>query len=256
MKIARFWTRQPGEATARDGSRVRTTARGWSNDSIEDAARVASETAARVAQRIASGGSKFNQYMYGDRPLPEPVLQAFGESGIVTRNVYGAEVLNTHDLMFVDIDRGGRGVTRDIEKVVSRYRLSARAYKTAAGHRVIVTNTPFSATDGQAEALLRDFGSDPLYIRLCKTQESFRARLTPKPWRCGLPVPPVTFPYETPQDESRFKVWQSQYDAMAQDFATCQFVGCFGPIETLPVFEGLIQFHDAQSGATSDLPLA
>src|SRR5579884_2054294 len=138
MKLAQFWTRQPGEASGPNG-RIRVTARGWSNQSLEDAARVARETAQRVAQRVATGVTT-GHYLYGERPLPEPVLKAFGDAAVVTRNVYGAEVLNTRDLMFVDIDREGGGVPRDIQNIAGRRGLSVRAYKTAAGYRAIVTN--------------------------------------------------------------------------------------------------------------------
>lgn len=254
MKLAQFWTRQPGEATGPNG-RIRVTARGWSNQSLEDAARVARETAQRVAQRVATGITT-GQYLYGERPLPEPVLQSFGDAAVVTRNIYGAEVLNARDLMFVDIDRDGSGVPRDIQKVAERRGLSVRAYKTAAGYRAVITNYGFAATSPDAQQLLRDFGSDPLYIQLCKSQESFRARLTPKPWRCGLRPPTVAFPFETAQQQAQFGEWEAQYNVMAQRFATCQFIGVFGSMQMAPAFEDLIYLHDVQTKATSNLPLA
>src|SRR5689334_19790333 len=112
MKLARFWIRQTGEATDSSGQRIRVSSRGWSNESIEDAAAVARDVARKVAERVARGESKSKQYGYGDRPLPEPLIQELRDangttSGVVTRNAYGALVLNARDLMFVDIDREG-----------------------------------------------------------------------------------------------------------------------------------------------------
>jgi hypothetical protein len=36
-----------------------------------------------------------------------------------------------------------------------------------------------------ANMLMRFLRADPDYVRLCAVQECYRARLTPKPWRCG-----------------------------------------------------------------------
>src|ERR1700733_9446946 len=105
MKLARYWTRSEAEAPDRKGRIIRAVARGWSNESMEAARAVARD----IAQRLAQGNfpTRGSQYLYGDRPLPEPVLREFqgngdGPSAMVTRNVYGAEVLNTRNLMFVD----------------------------------------------------------------------------------------------------------------------------------------------------------
>jgi len=61
-----------------------------------------------------------------------------------------------------------------------------RIYKTAAGYRGIVTHALFDPTDPETLRLMEQFACDPQYVRLCKRQESFRARITPKGWRCGL----------------------------------------------------------------------
>src|ERR1051326_229399 len=58
----------------------------------------------RVAERLNSGVTQGGAYLYGERPLPEPVLRELPRA-IVTRNSYGALVLNTDRMMFVDVDR-------------------------------------------------------------------------------------------------------------------------------------------------------
>jgi hypothetical protein len=310
MKLARFWTRQPGEATGDNGESVRVSSRGWSNESMEDAAVVAREIAGKVAQRVASGDPKARQYGYGDRPLPEPVIQELrdasgGLSGVITRNAYGALVLNTRDLMFVDIDREGSpapvaaavqdiaqelisglsslfgkpkpptpppvqppvqppaqhgfvmdSVVTEIQRVAERNNLSVRIYKTAAGYRVLIFNMRFDPSSTQSETLLREFGSDALYIRLCKMQESFRARLTPKPWRLGMPQPPVSFPFEGANEEARFYEWVGKYTAASARFATCRFVAGFGSGPLDPGLQPLIAYHDRETKIGSPLPLA
>lgn len=289
MKLARYWTRESAEMTGEDGSRVRVAARGWSNQSIEDARRLGREMASRMASALASDDFQRKRYLYGERPLPEPVVREFGNGGanpaaIVTRNSYGALVLNTRDLMFVDIDRDDQApaaaglfssvmslfrqpelipaapppskVVGEIQRVAESNGLSARVYKTAAGYRAIIASARYQPGVVQSEGLLKQFGSDPLYIRLCKMQESFRARLSPKPWRCDQAQPPVTFPFTTPQEESRFQEWERKYSSAAAKYSTCRFVTIVGGGRTDPEFEELIHYHDQETKANSSLPLA
>lgn len=288
MKLAKFWTKETGAATGSDGNQIQVVSRGWSNESIEAARNVAKETARRLAESIAAGEGR-RQYGYGDRPLPEPVVREFGSGGpdpaaITTRNAYGALVLNTRDLMFIDIDRDddssssaasdlvssvmslfgktspvqpkSSAVLDGIQRISEENRLSVRVYKTAAGYRAMVTSAAFKAASPQSETLLKQFGSDPLYIRLCSMQESFRARLTPKPWRCKLRTPPATFPFTTPEEESRFRDWEARYSSAISQYATCRYLDTFGGVSIAPDFEELIQYHDRETRAVSPLPLA
>jgi hypothetical protein len=288
VRLARFWTRAQAEATSPNGKKIRAGARGWSDDSLDAARNKALEIAQRVAERIASSSFSKQRYPYGDRPLPEPVIREFRSAGgdataIVTRNVYGALVLNAEKLMFVDVDNPDgqtttgsslgsiftglfgkpkadpQTATRVMEtlgSVVQRHGLSARVYETAAGFRIIITSAPFTAGSSAAESLLAEFGSDPLYIRLCRLQECFRARLTPKPWRCGMGNPPASFPIETPVAQQRFDRWQESYAAKTAAFATCRFVAAVGPASVIPEFDELIRYHDESTRASTDLRLA
>jgi hypothetical protein len=290
VKLARFWARAPGEAAGSGGERVRVVARGWSNASLDEARAKAAQAAARLAARLASGQPPTGAYLYGERPLPEPIVRELGDGGapraVVTRNAYGSLVLNARELMFVDIDRepeagagggvgdlvagvralfGGRSakpavpagdpVVDEVRAVAERQRLAARVYRTAAGYRAIVTSGPFAA-GAATEPLLQQFGADPLYVRLCRLQESFRARLTPKPWRCGASAPPVAFPFETPQAEARFREWEATYRAASARYATCRFLATVGGDRIDPALVDLVAYHDQETRATSGLPLA
>jgi len=95
-----------------------------------------------------------------------------------------------------------------------------------------------------------------MYVRLCSLQNSFRARLTPKPWRCNFAPPPVQFPFETPQAERAFRQWEQEYNRQAAGFATCQFVAAFGHRGDDPAFYDLLVYHDQQTRAGVYMPLA
>ena len=270
MKIARFWTRAEEEWNG-----VRVTARGWSDESIDAARAKAREIARRVAERVAAGADKSARYPYGDRPLPEPVIREF-PGAKVTRNVYGALVLNTDRMMFVDVDRKNQpsssggfmaslfgkpktpsgSVIDELKAVAGRHDLSGRIYETAAGYRLLITSAAFEAGSNETEVLLGEFKADPLYMRVCRMQESFRARLTPKPFRMEYSTPPVDFPYETPAAQAEQDRWVRGYDALAAAFATCKLVDTFGAGKTLPEFGELIQYHDEQTKAGSSMALA
>jgi len=279
MKLARYWAKESGEAPRKDGSRLRVVSRGWSNESLEAAAQRARETAGKLAAALAAGRIDRSRYLYGERPLPEPILRAF-PAAVVTRNAYGALVLNTDKLMFIDIDRNtqpchatesvisslmtlfGKAAPSqpkavdDIQRIAERNGLSLRVYKTAAGYRAMITDASHDAASSQTEALLREFGSYPLYVRLCRSQDCFRARLSPKPWRCDVRLPPVSFPFTSSQDEARFREWEASYNAAAGQYATCRYIAAFGPGRVAAEFADLIQYHDQETRSATQLPLA
>ena len=119
----------------------------------------------------------------------------------------------------------------------------------------MVTNQRIRGGGNEAEAVLNEFGSDPLYTRLCRTQESFRARLTPKPWRCNFRKPPVKFPFEDAGTEAAFRGWEAEYSRRIAGYATCRLVTTFGD-GVDPAFAQLIEYHDRETKALADLPLA
>jgi hypothetical protein len=131
-----------------------------------------------------------------------------------------------------------------------------RVYRTHSGLRYLVTHAPFAPTDGDAQAAMRALGADPQYVKLCAVQKSFRARLTPKPWRIGMDNPPVTFPYESPMAEGSMRQWVAGYDAASQGRATAQFVEEMGGGTEHPDIAPIRALHDEHTRATSGLPLA
>lgn len=134
--------------------------------------------------------------------------------------------------------------------------LAVRIYQTAAGYRALVTSEGIAAGSPRSENLLQQFAADPLYVRLCRMQESFRARLSAKPWRCGFRIPPVQFPFVTPQEQARFREWEAGYTPAAARYATCRYLSWTGPGRMDPSFEDLVYYHDVETKASSTLPLA
>jgi hypothetical protein len=61
---------------------------------------------------------------------------------------------------------------------------------------VLAVHDLFDPTSAITLAALRELGSDPKYVQLAKAQECFRARLTPKPWRCGVRQSSRVYPRE------------------------------------------------------------
>lgn len=320
MLIPRFWSRAESQAVTPDGRPVRFHVWRGSRNSEAEAQGLAGEAVARIGERIRRGEGFPERYSYGDRPLREEVVREFpGPAGAeppdaaITRNSYGALVLNAARAFFIDVDVPRPeepsapppasspaaslwgmldslplpGALRSIADslrppvggaappapaapadpaaaaldrlrrwVAAHPGWRVRVYRTFAGLRYLVTHAPFSPTDAEVQATLAALGSDPQYIRLCQVQKSFRARLTPKPWRIGMPNPPVRFPYESPAEERAMREWESRYALASQGRATCHFVEELGDGAEHPDIAELRALHDEHTRATSGLPLA
>jgi hypothetical protein len=231
--------------------------------------------------RVRQGLELPRGYAYADRPPREEILEEVrGADGkvvaVITRNSYGSRVLNTGRTMFVDIDlpaeRGGDrlrawfGLKRDSAEADTLRQMkpvleaigggSFRIYRTAAGYRVLATDPAFAPGSADAEKLMTDLTADPAFIQLCRAQESFRARLTPKPWRCGWTRSTVGYPREGPESEEAFAEWLAGYERACASKATCRLVEEIGRREVHPEARRIVEVHDHLTRATSGLPLA
>jgi hypothetical protein len=133
--------------------------------------------------------------------------------------------------------------------------LGVRVYRTAAGLRVLVTGAAAPPGSDRARALLTELGSDPLYVELCATHDSYRARLTPKPFRVGAPASTVSWPFRDEEAARRQEEWVSQYDGRASGHAVCRLVGATGPGPG-PDEQRLVALHDTRCRVGEQLPLA
>ena len=216
MRIPRYWARGNHAGVDRRGQETAFWAWGWSFNSLTQAKEEAKARAKRIFDALTSGRSP-DSYDYLEYPLREEIVDSIGpdgeEAAIVTRNRYGALVLNCRAICFADVDlpevkstgllealillfsaRRRREKARAIEQAgIERIRAwsechpenSFRLYRTAAGLRLLFTDRDYDPVSEEASNLLRELGSDALYMKLTLRQECFRARLTPKPWRCG-----------------------------------------------------------------------
>ena len=263
MKFPRHW------AHARD-EKSGITAWGWSDEGPSFAQAAARERLARMLQKVAAGGfAALERYGYGERALREPVLEEFAGAA-VTRNVLGCDVLNTERTMFVDIDLAeaskpgvigrllgqkatdpeGEALTRVAAWVRRNPDWSFRVYRTKGGLRLMATSG--HVAPGDAEGVMNALGADPMYVQLCRSQQSYRARLTPKPWRLDLRRP-GEWPFADMDAERRFQEWKGEYDRKRKGYATCRFLRSLGkPGGPEPI----IALHDSRTQAAMDLPLA
>jgi hypothetical protein len=272
MHFPKFWV------LARKGG---IGAWGWSDVSQAAARADGDARVARIAAWLEAGGKEpRNSYEYGDRPMREPVLHEFaGPEGraqaAVTRNSYGCLVLNTAQALFVDVDEKPAGiggllggwfgrrktfedsVKEQLEKWTAAHEgWGWRAYRTKAGMRLLATHRPVSPEDPLCGEAFREFQADRLYQKLCVNQKCFRARLTPKPWRCGVKWPPTSWPFPNREAEEAFVQWEAAYRSKAAAFAVCRLIGHFGAATPHAEIAELVEFHDQATGALSDRPLA
>jgi hypothetical protein len=87
-------------------------------------------------------------------------------------------------------------------------------------------------------------------------QGCFRARLTPKPWRCGLRTTTIRYPWENDRERELYHTWNQEYTKLSADFATCQYIGEYGKRFATEVVAELLRVHDQLTKANMNLPLA
>ncbi len=251
----------------------------WSDSSVDDARSQAQVAAERMAAQFASGQLS-NDYGYGNRPMREPVLReirnAAGElTSVVTRNSYGCQVLNSAVALFVDVDfpepepkRAGMfgslfgrhapqpedpaqaAIARASSWTQTHPDWNWRIYRTKAGLRLLASHALFDPANPVCELVFAAVDADPLYRQLCRTQQCFRARLTPKPWRCKVPHVPVRWPFEDAARENAFGNWDAAYQTACAAKATCQLMDK-GSGEVHPELQELVALHDEMTRALS-----
>jgi hypothetical protein len=282
MKIPKYWMRRDADVELPDGSPLRLFAWGWSETSTTEADARAGERLQSLQQRASQGLELPHAYAYGSRPLREQILEEIpGPDGtpevLLTRNSYGSVILNAARAMFVDVDvRWASGFSRlkrvfgfdrgnatAKEATLDRLRNALpgtgstfRVYRTAAGFRLLATDRLFAPASSESESVMRAAGADPAFIQLCRIQDSFRARLTPKPFRVGQRNPPGRFPREDPDEQAAFAEWLHEYERAAANSATCRFVETIGTGWVHREVSPIIRLHDERTKADSDLPLA
>jgi hypothetical protein len=134
-----------------------------------------------------------------------------------------------------------------------------RVYETPAGYRLLAMHDVFAPTGEAAREALAALNSDKRFARLCALQQCFRARVSPKYWRAGYKpkesLPKSKWPFP-PEHLPRRQRWVAGYEALARNYASCQFVERLGSSTTHPEAEAVRAVHDQLCQAESGLPLA
>lgn len=280
MRIPKYWAKKSLQVSNHPVIQ-KISCWGYSEQSQSEAEKMAEERASKACDRLTQGLMP-DRYLYSDRPMREEIVEEknIAENGIsyvITRNSYGALVLNSSGVMFVDIDQENTpGLIDRLLVMIGMKKLEKhgkifssvnswlsdnpswgiRLYETFKGYRMIITHDTFDPTDRISLSRLEKMGADRLYIKLCTAQECFRARLTPKPWRMGLPVPPGQFPRVNQEDIDSFRNWLAEYERLSSGYSACRLIGHFGNSYTKDEVARIIEHHDLICKADTQLPLA
>lgn len=261
MRVQRHWARADYQGYTRFS---------WSNVSLEEAQYLAEQSAwsDALAGRPPRVEDEYDWGYGDDKLVREPILEDLYDNtgqltAVITRNRYGARILNAAGAMFVDVVLSDNASEDDVQRAIANANDWARAvpgwnwriYRTYAGLRMLATHELFAPTDSSCLGAFECVGADPNYTRLCMAHECFRARLTPKPWRCGTTRPPARWPFANGDEERVFGNWSTRYEAACREKATCQLL-TVGSGEVHPSLLALVILHDRETRALSRLPLA
>ena len=268
MRVFKFWC--IAETTVLINDTVKSiSCFGGSNHSESDALTDGYQRLEAVKRRIA-GTEKTKGHDYEADIREEPLLWIEGQD-VITRNRYGAEVLNSTSCIFVDIDepvfniwhifrpnrtreQKKQAILKLVDKRLKKGDLQdfgIRVYETHSGVRLILEGKPLDPRSKESRRLLRSFNADALYSSLCRKQNCYRARLTPKPYRIKMKSIRLSYPYEK-TDEKRIDEWIREYDSRGKGVATCRLVQTVRSHFVSPV----VRYHDERTKAQSALPLA
>ena len=270
MRVFKFW--RVAESTVLiDGTEKSISCFGGSNFSETDAIADGQRRLEAVKRRIAGIDKGKGKGLDYEGDIREEPLKWIGDQDVVTRNRYGAEVLNTTSFVFVDIDEPvlriwqvfGRPRSREQRKqsilqfLAKRFQkpdlkgLGIRVYETHSGIRLILGILAMDPRSKESKNLLRSFNADRLYSALCARQNCYRARLTPKPHRIKMKPIRLRYPYEE-KDRDQIDAWTKEYDSKSQGFSSCRLVQVLGNEIVSPA----VRLHDERTKAQSSLPLA
>jgi hypothetical protein len=243
---------------------------------VDERALLSSARLAAAAE--GSPHAELAQAYYGEKGLEEEIFDVACPAdcgALVTRNHYGCLVLNASNAMFIDVDMHHRPAVAnnvdvgnpltgpwrqtldDLRTVLASVcGVGFRIYKTAAGFRILATGREFRPGSPESNGLMQSVGADADFVKLCRTQQNFRARLTPKPWRCGVLAPPCPFPRSSEHDRRRFAEWLSRYDEASRCHATCRFLEEIETEHLSQRVSKIVEYHDQMTRAYADQLLA
>lgn len=280
MKFYRHWIKCTRDIPlpGTNGRTLPMSVYGHSNVSPEDARASGQRLLDTLVQR-ATGRPAPWEYDADGRPIREETLLELSPRNVVTRNRYGAEVLNSTQLVFIDVDGAlpsGKGFfgwlgglfsarspkDSDAEALARVARLAGKAgharthirvYRTKAGYRLMLLDCDIEGKD--SGGLMKAFHADPNYARLCRVQNCYRARLTPKPYRIRQRKIRFNFPETDAEVLEKQHQWLAEYNEKITTFATCRYIGSLNGPNGIAVNDAA-RYHDERTNAMTNLPLA
>lgn len=265
MEIYKFWSCE--QATEKiEGRPWKLKIWRGSNEGPSQAAELATAALKELINKLQTG-QPCGEYDYQNRPIREEIIQEFKDEqgalkAVITRNRYGALVLNAQELFFVDIDIPAtttwwkflnlfskqvspkEKIQQDLDDYFKLHpEHSVRLYRTLCGFRLVFTNQTWLPGQESTRLIMHELRADPQYRTLCEKQDCFRARLTPKPWRIGLPRPHWFFPYHQ-EDRQDIANWVRSYEQESKNVGVCRHIKNYGSEEVLPELRELITTHD------------
>ena len=265
MNFARFWSSVEIRVPSRFGRPGAVRVWGASNTGLEAAEQAAR---ARAERALAFFAGRATDYQYSADAIREEVIEEFVDAegellAVITRNRYGALVLNTERVLFGDIDLPSENlVLRICNRIGRRARDKSyfldhlrdfqnahpefvfQVYETRAGLRFMIINREIRPDSPAVELLFKALKVDRLYTRLCRSQRCFRARLTPKPWRIGLARPTARFPFSTELKKRSFNFWLSQYADRSRNACAARRLQRIGEGAVPDSVQRVLDIHD------------
>lgn len=260
MKLFRYWRTREFSVLI-DGATSKINCTAGSNVSLEDADARCEQKAKHVQNRIIGTETREQEY---ERPVREEIVQEIDQNNIVTRNRYGALILNTASLNIYDIDEYKKSfwemlglkfeflgykkdkkaaIVDELRKLYKSYgkrNSTWRIYETCKGIRLIVTGEYLATSSPEFAKFCKLINADYLYTWLCVRQHCCRARLTPKPFRMKI----ETIKYHCPipeGEEEHYRNWVANYEQKSRNFAVCRLIEIIG---SSSCGDAIVDYHD------------
>lgn len=275
MKFAKYWKSVTVPVDKKFYGRDDVSVWGASNESGDLALANAQDRAAKFRKLVESGFTNKEEYEYWNGFIKEEIIDEIKSDdgrdlAVLTRNSYGATVLNSESILFGDMDLPiSTFLNRILEKfgkpkkdktfllgTIEAYQknnpdMSIKVYETSAGIRFVITNKIFNSMGTEVDKLFSELAVDPLYKRLCKQQTCFRARLTPKPWRINLDRPGSRFPRSIGKEQNDFEDWLKKYQLASAEKSVVKELATFGTSIIHPDVDKVLRVHDRYACGTS-----
>ena len=108
----------------------------------------------------------------------------------------------------------------------------------------MVLNDLFEPNSSEVLQFFEASNTDPMYVSMCKMQNCFRARVSPKPWRMNFDKPKGgIWPIKDSKMEKR-RDWVSRYVKISKNYRSCFFVKEIGSGKVHEKCETLRAVHD------------